>query len=216
MLTSEALRDSFKYLYRDELPALKELVRSLPDNPFVVNIGAGAGTSGLAILESRSDVALLTIDVQDASSPHGCLEAERDVIERAGLSFTRGVSWFQTHASSIDVARYWRQAGGFHIRTARKDGYNLAVDQVDMVFIDGNHSYEGCKADIEGWLPLIKIGGIIAVHDYRKELLAPDPDGPHPKAWDGVSQAVEELLIPSLPTVVFVSSLIAFRKESAW
>ena len=35
----------------------------------------------------------------------------------------------------------------------------------DFVFIDGDHSYEGLKGDWEGWAPLVKSGGIIALHD---------------------------------------------------
>jgi hypothetical protein len=38
-----------------------------------------------------------------------------------------------------------------------------------MVFIDADHSYEHCKADIQAWLPNIKLGGIIAFHDYGPE-----------------------------------------------
>ena len=47
----------------------------------------------------------------------------------------------------------------------------------DMVFIDGEHTYEGCKADIEAWGP--KARKIIAFHDYNQ-------------AWPGVMQAVNE------------------------
>ena len=39
-------------------------------------------------------------------------------------------------------------------------------DSLDFVFIDGNHQYEYVKADIEAWLPKIKVGGILAGHDY--------------------------------------------------
>jgi hypothetical protein len=36
----------------------------------------------------------------------------------------------------------------------------------DSVYIDGNHHYAECKADIEGWLELVKPGGLICGHDY--------------------------------------------------
>ena len=38
----------------------------------------------------------------------------------------------------------------------------------DFVFIDGDHSYNGCKKDILSWLPKIKKGGFICGHDYTR------------------------------------------------
>ena len=36
---------------------------------------------------------------------------------------------------------------------------------VDFLFIDGDHSYEGVKADYERYSPLVRKGGLIAFHD---------------------------------------------------
>jgi len=49
----------------------------------------------------------------------------------------------------------------------------------DMIFIDGDHSYEGAKTDILTWRPLLKPGGLLCGHDSD---------------WPGVTQALEELL----------------------
>jgi hypothetical protein len=49
---------------------------------------------------------------------------------------------------------------------------------IDMVFIDGDHSYEGVKADVLAWIPKAK--KLICGHDYHG-------------ATPGVIQAVEEL-----------------------
>ncbi|MCP9494512.1 MAG: class I SAM-dependent methyltransferase [Pyrinomonadaceae bacterium MAG19_C2-C3] len=38
-------------------------------------------------------------------------------------------------------------------------------DKADFIFIDGDHSYEGIKADWEAWKYLIARDGIIALHD---------------------------------------------------
>lgn len=37
---------------------------------------------------------------------------------------------------------------------------------LDFVFIDGDHSYEGCKRDILAYLPKMKPNSIISGHDY--------------------------------------------------
>lgn len=40
-------------------------------------------------------------------------------------------------------------------------------ESVDVVYIDGDHTYEGCKADISYWWPKIKPGSILCGHDYQ-------------------------------------------------
>jgi cephalosporin hydroxylase len=36
---------------------------------------------------------------------------------------------------------------------------------VDVLFIDGDHSYDGAKADFDLYSPLVRSGGLIAFHD---------------------------------------------------
>lgn len=212
MLTAADVRKSFKYLFPDELPALQSLVAPLPPHPIVINVGAGAGTSGLAILETRPDVILLTIDITDASSPYGCLEAERDVVQRAGMGDRWGVTWFQAHMDSKKAANYLIMEPG--LDGARPSPFDLS-GYANLIFIDGDHSYEGCLEDLRLYTQLIDTGGIIAVHDYLKGNIPVDPDGPHPKPWPGVDQAVDYFLIDNsfYTKILHVDSLIAFRKE---
>jgi predicted O-methyltransferase YrrM len=166
------------------------LALMLPPNPLVINIGAGAGTSGVAFMESRSDLSLITIDITDLSSPFGCLEAERQELAKVGLLNERTR---QIHGDSVTV------------------GLNYEDAPVDMVFIDGDHSYDGCCGDIWAWFPHIKAGGIIAVHDYKKGDIPFNADGPHPVAWPGVDNAVDEWLLSNFTVVLWIESLIAFR-----
>src|SRR5205085_9029904 len=46
----------------------------------------------------------------------------------------------------------------------------LAGRPVDVLFIDGDHRYEGVKADFEAYSPLVRPGGLVAFHD-----IVPDP-----------------------------------------
>lgn len=39
-------------------------------------------------------------------------------------------------------------------------------ESLDFVYLDADHSYEGCKTDLECWYPKVKKNGIIAGHDY--------------------------------------------------
>jgi predicted O-methyltransferase YrrM len=42
----------------------------------------------------------------------------------------------------------------------------LAAHSLDWVYIDGDHSYEAVKADLENFYRVVKPGGIIAGDDY--------------------------------------------------
>jgi len=48
------------------------------------------------------------------------------------------------------------------------DSTSLVWDkEVDILFIDGDHSYEGVKADFEKYVPFVKKGGLIYMHDVN-------------------------------------------------
>ena len=38
----------------------------------------------------------------------------------------------------------------------------------DFIYIDGNHSYDFVKADLEAWWPKLKSGGAICGDDYQE------------------------------------------------
>ncbi|CAE8628177.1 unnamed protein product [Polarella glacialis] len=42
----------------------------------------------------------------------------------------------------------------------------VARGSLDLVFIDGDHSYEACRDDIQAWAPTVRPKGILAGHDY--------------------------------------------------
>ena len=39
-------------------------------------------------------------------------------------------------------------------------------ESLDFVFLDADHGYDVVKRDILSWFPKVKIGGVIAGHDY--------------------------------------------------
>lgn len=58
--------------------------------------------------------------------------------------------------------------GHYNLITTKSPECTKAYDNqsLDFVFIDGDHSYEAVAQDIKAWLPKIKLGGILAGHDY--------------------------------------------------
>lgn len=77
------------------------------------------------------------------------------------------------------------------------DFFNLMPDNFfDLIYIDGNHSYDFVYRDILNSLRVLKPDGILSGHDYGR-------NHEHTK---GVTRAVEEIL--SKPDIVF--------KDSSW
>jgi hypothetical protein len=100
---------------------------------------------------------------------------------------------FHAALSQRDQDGYFEQAletvapFGHRAKVLRMDSIEAANcvpdGSLDFVFIDADHSYEGCKADIKAWLPKLKPSGFLSGHDYD-----------HPEYPDfGVKRAVDEI-----------------------
>ena len=70
--------------------------------------------------------------------------------------------------------------------------------KIDLIFIDGDHSYEGVKADWELFLPHMSEFGVVVFHDTLWDLR---PDGIHNRADMGVPRFVEELRAAGYPVI---------------
>ena len=61
-------------------------------------------------------------------------------------------------------------------------------EPIHLLFVDGDHHYDGVKADLENWTPKLATDGIVIMHDY-----APKPEHlvllPH---LEGVRRAISE------------------------
>jgi len=129
-------------IFEDERAFLDGLMTLLPEGGRVINIGALAGCSSVAMLRGARDIAdfhLWSIDVKTRSQ-------EMRYAEQCGLADP--TRFTQICGDSKIVGRTWQS-------------------KVHLVFIDGDHSYEGCKGDIEAWEPHIVESGYLVVHDYE-------------------------------------------------
>jgi len=60
---------------------------------------------------------------------------------------------------------YLLRKDSHHNETLEEVKKILNGNQLDFLFIDGDHTYEGVKKDFEMYSPLVRKGGIIAFHD---------------------------------------------------
>lgn len=70
------------------------------------------------------------------------------------------------------------------IRCPSVEAASFIRDNLRCVFIDADHSYDHCLADIKAWLPKVMKGGLLAGHDYND-------------SFPGVVKAVNEAFLPS-------------------
>jgi len=53
------------------------------------------------------------------------------------------------------------------LRMTSDEAVDKIPNELDFVYIDGNHRYEFVKDDIENYLPKVREGGLLAGHDYE-------------------------------------------------
>lgn len=146
-----------------EQEVLFALARALPSGAVVVEIGSylGASTACLAAGARESGGRVHAVDTW---TNRAMTEGERDTFAEFGGNTAPLAAWIQPHrGESVAVAASFAPA-------------------VDLLFVDGDHSYAGVAADLAAWLPKIKPGGWIVFHDY---------------GWaEGVRRAVREQVAP--------------------
>jgi hypothetical protein len=149
-----------------------ELLDATPEGGVFVELGCYKGKStsfiGVEIHKRKRDINFIAIDsFQGATNSTDVNEIKAyEGISEIEESYTYNVSLIGNKIKTIvsltdEAAQYF------------EDG------SVDVIFVDGGHSYEVVKADILAWLPKMKKGGIMAGHDFN--------------AWEGVNKAVTEI-----------------------
>jgi predicted O-methyltransferase YrrM len=86
-------------------------------------------------------------------------------------------------------------------------------EPIDFLFIDGAHDYKSVKADIANWKDRVKVGGIIAFHDFKPKQadinLFPDIVGVHKAVMESELTEVGKGFIQ----IEQVDSIVAFRRK---
>ena len=186
-MSAKELSNSFGFLTLKEIELLDQLVKTLPKDPLIINLGAGVGTSAMTVLEARDDAFVVTVDKRCDEHPLGGLQNEQYIIRaaewlhrRAGIcseSATAGKNWWRYKEES-----WWRR-------------------KVDMIIHDAAHEYGPITTEIKAWLPRVRAKGIIVAHDYSS------------KDWGEIVVVVDELLRSEFKYIDLVHTLIAFKKE---
>ena len=136
----------------------------------ILEIGSWKGRSTAAIREGMDhDAVLVCVDTWRGSDNEEIHNIAKDISDPIWREF------YTNHKKNIDNGKI------VTMRMSSKDALEKLEDnkeQFDCIFIDADHSYEACKADIEGSLKVLKNDGLLCGHDHD---------------WSGVTKAVDEI-----------------------
>jgi hypothetical protein len=152
-------------------------LRELPRNGVGMEIGVHLGDFSHLIIHIAKPRKLLLVDPWKAFEDDGYAN-----------------SWYgkSTSQAAMDARfdgvrqRYSKLIQSGRVEVLRQfsiDALNGVPDEsLDFVYVDGDHTYEGVKADLEAAVPKLKAGGVLCGDDYG------------PGGWweGGVKQAVDE------------------------
>jgi predicted O-methyltransferase YrrM len=148
---------------------LLDLIKELGDNSDKTMIEIGSFVGESTVLFAQSFKKVIAIDP---------FEADYDPQDPTSYLFEFD-NVYQTYLDRITVYSNIETL----IMTSNEAVDILNQDHFDFVYIDGLHTYEGVKTDIQNYLPKVKKGGVIGGHDYTSQI-------PH---LVGVYEAVNEM-----------------------
>lgn len=163
-----------------------------------VEIGSARGRSATAVglaLRRNGGGKLYAIDPHSVTTWNDKNSVDSFAIITENLQKAGVTEWVEiVRQTSGDAAKGWTK-------------------KIDLIFIDGDHSYEGVKADWDLFLPHLNEFGVVVFHDTLWDLR---PDGVHNRADMGVPRFVEELRAAGYPVITidqnFGVSLVQPRK----
>lgn len=168
------------HMTMDELLKLNTLAKSFKNGIVAVEIGSYIGASSLMIAKGLNQKSKLY-----------CIDTwENDAMSEG--------NW-----NTLDAFKKNVESVKNKIIILKSDSVKAAEnfsEKIDFIFVDGDHSYEGVKADVDSWFNKLKPGGLIIMHDIE---------------WaEGVIKVIKEDIKPNLKKFEQLPNLFWGWKEN--
>ncbi len=134
------------------------LYRTARGKQTIVEIGSYRGKSCVLLAKGEPNATITAIDPHYGQGDRGEVVYDPEDTRRMNDALSRhGVADRVMHIvkESHDARPDW---------DTMHDGDNPKA--IDLLWIDGDHSYEGVAIDLDDWSDLVRVGGIVAGHDY--------------------------------------------------
>lgn len=141
------------------------------NRPAIIEIGSAHGASSIIFAEAARELNGVVICIDHY--PENYLDQEK-FGDYAKKAFHKNVI-----EEYNDVVYYLDTYSGAAVHQASHIAHEVRKD-IDILFVDGDHSYEGVSSDCHLYLPLLKSGGYVGFHDYNNSA-----------AFPGVKQAAD-------------------------
>lgn len=145
------------FLFHAELSFIASMAHKLPRGGKYLEIGSFMGLSAIV-----ATTTLLRTGNTEAKVY--CVDTWGGSVEHKDLDVIKDDNLFKTFKDNIARLKYepWITA----CRGRSVDVVAQFEDKsLDLIFVDGDHTYEGCYADLEAWYPKLKEGGRFMGHD---------------------------------------------------
>lgn len=130
-------------------------IANLFDSPTYVEIGAYAGGSAILMLKNENVKKVISVDLGEPISEEELINnIKNNVGERIG-----DYNYIKGNSSSNKIVNEVNQL--------------IADDGIDILFIDGDHTYNGVRNDFMNYSDLVNEGGFIVFDDYHCKI-SPD------------------------------------------
>ena len=162
--------------------------------PSVVEIGVYKGDMARRLL-FHPNLALTMVD------PWGEVVTESYKASGDEYALHTKEEWDEVKDKALSKVSWAKDRVRVYQGTSEGAAEYFSGEEFDVVFIDGDHSYEQTKKDIEAWWGRVAEGGYLGGHDYRDD-----------KNY-GIIQAVDEFVINHQLTLEKGENLTWFVKK---
>ena len=162
----------------EELIRLFEIVSGLqPESALEIGTWSG-GTLFMTCRVAVSGATIISVDLPGGSFGRGYVWPRKFVYRR-----------FAKKTQALHLLREDSHAA----KTCDRVRFLLQGRRLDFLFIDGDHTYDGVRADFEMYVPLVRRGGIVAFHDIVKH--PPQAECEVDRFWNEIKQQYRHIEI---------------------